>query len=107
MNVEAFYDGFAPDYDLASAGRWDAAVERQGAVLEQVIHAAVPGATSVLDCACGIGTQAIGLALRGFDVHATDISGGAVARARHEAARLGVRATFAVADMRDLTQVPG
>jgi SAM-dependent methyltransferase len=107
MSVEAFYDGFARDYDVAYAGRWDAAVERQGAALERVIHAAVPGATSVLDCACGIGTQAIGLALRGFDVRATDVSGGAVERARREAERLGATATFAVADMRDLAPVPG
>jgi SAM-dependent methyltransferase len=107
MSVEAFYDGFARDYDLAYAGRWDAAVERQGAALERLIRAAVPGATSVLDCACGIGTQAIGLALRGFDVHGTDVSSGAVARARHEAERLGAHATFAVADMRDLAPVPG
>src|SRR3954447_4913025 len=107
MSVEAFYDGFAADYELAYAGRWDAAVERQGAVLERVIRADVHGATSVLDCACGIGTQAIGLALRGFDVYATDVSSGAVARARHAAARLGAHATFAVADMRDLTHVRG
>jgi glycine/sarcosine N-methyltransferase len=40
-------------------------------------------------------------------VHATDISGGAVARARSEAERLGAAATFAVADMRDLAAVAG
>jgi hypothetical protein len=51
MSVEAFYGGFARDYDLAYAGRWDAAVERQGAALERVLRAAVPDATSVLDCA--------------------------------------------------------
>ena len=37
--------------------------------------------TRVLDCSCGIGTQAIGLALRGHDVLATDLSPGVVERA--------------------------
>src|SRR4051812_32653480 len=99
---EAFYDGFAPDYHLAYADRWDAAVERQGAVLDRLIHAAVPDAHDVLDCSCGIGTQAIGLALRGYAVRGTDLSGGAIARARAEAERLGAPVTFAVADIRDL-----
>ncbi len=58
----------------------------------------------VLDCACGIGTQAIGLAKRGYCVHATDISRAEVERAQHEAERLGVHLTFGVADMRTLSQ---
>ena len=29
--VVRFYDDFAPDYDLAYGGRWEDAVERQGA----------------------------------------------------------------------------
>ena len=35
----------------------------------------------VLDCSCGIGTQAIGLALRGHRVTGTDLSFRAAARA--------------------------
>lgn len=56
----------------------------------------------VLDCSCGIGTQAIGLALRGHVVRGTDLSPQSVDRARREAARFGVNAEFAVADMRRL-----
>jgi glycine/sarcosine N-methyltransferase len=62
----------------------------------------------VLDCSAGIGTQAIGLALRGYEVHATDVSGKAIERARQEAARFGVSMTFGVADFRSLgEQVKG
>jgi SAM-dependent methyltransferase len=49
---------------------------------------------------CGIGTQAIGLARRGFAVTASDLSAGAVERARAEARRRGVEIDFSVCDMR-------
>ena len=42
----------------------------------------LPPNARVLDVACGIGTQAIGLARRGFAVTASDVSAGAVRRAR-------------------------
>jgi SAM-dependent methyltransferase len=67
-----------------------------------------PPPLSVLDCSCGIGTQAIGLALRGYRVHGTDLSPRAVERARQEASAFGAAASFAVADMRALdSQVTG
>jgi SAM-dependent methyltransferase len=63
---------------------------------------------SILDCSCGIGTQAIGLALLGYVVHATDLSPKAVERAQEEAKRLKADLTFGVADFRVLeTQVEG
>jgi glycine/sarcosine N-methyltransferase len=61
----------------------------------------------VLDCSCGIGTQAIGLALLGYDVVGTDPSFGAIERARAEATRLGADVQFDVADFRDLGGVEG
>lgn len=62
---------------------------------------------SLLDCSCGIGTQAIGLAQRGYRVTATDLSPLSVERAKREAARLigeesGIQ--FGVADFRSLVQ---
>jgi SAM-dependent methyltransferase len=48
----------------------------------------------------GIGTQAIGLAKRGFVVTASDLSGGAIARAKAEAHRRAVVIDFSVCDMR-------
>lgn len=106
-SVEAFYDGFAEDYHLAYADDWDAAVDRQASVLDRLIRAGVPDAHDVLDCACGIGTQAIGLALLGYAVDGSDISPGALTRARGEAERLGATVQFALADMRALDVAPG
>lgn len=71
------------------------------AVLESEGH---PPPARVLDCACGIGTQALGLAREGYRVHATDLSGAAVRRAEAEARARGIEATFGVADMRSLPE---
>ncbi len=62
------------------------------------------GSWSVLDCSCGIGTQAIGLALHGHQVHATDISPVSVRCARREATEFGATVTFGVADFRKLSE---
>jgi glycine/sarcosine N-methyltransferase len=100
----AFYDGLADRYHLIF-GDWDRSVRRQGEVLERVIRAEMgAGPLSLLDCSAGIGTQAIGLALRGHEVHATDLSGKAIERARKEAVRFGVPMTFGVADLRALDE---
>jgi SAM-dependent methyltransferase len=45
----------------------------------------------VLDCACGVGLLAVGLALRGFDTHASDASPEMVERTRALAARHDAR----------------
>jgi SAM-dependent methyltransferase len=102
-----FYDGFADDYDLVYAGNWQAAVERQGAALDALIRRLLPDAGTVLDCSCGIGTQALGLAGLGYRVVGSDISSREIERARREAERIGVEATFLVADFRDLGRVEG
>ncbi len=100
----AFYDGLAADYHLVYGDRWDDAVDRQGAALDGIIGDLLPHADGhrVLDCTCGIGTQAIGLALRGHRVLGSDISAGSLARARREAERLGAELAFTQADVRDL-----
>lgn len=107
QSVAEFYDRLAPDYHLVYGGDWDGAVERWGAALAALIGTALPVASAVLDCSCGIGTQAIGLAGRGYRVRGTDVSRGAIERARLEAARLGVAVSFDVADFHDLSSVPG
>jgi glycine/sarcosine N-methyltransferase len=105
--VGDFYDGLAADYHLVYGDRWDDAVAHQGEVLDLLIRQLHGCAADVLDCSCGIGTQAIGLALRGHRVHGTDISERSLERARVEAARLGADVTFAAADFRDLATVTG
>jgi SAM-dependent methyltransferase len=107
VSVEEFYDGLAADYHLVYADRWDEAVAGQGEALARLIRAPRPDARDVLDCSCGIGTQAIGLALRGFAVTATDVSPVSVERAAREAERLGATLRLGVADFRDLTSVEG
>jgi SAM-dependent methyltransferase len=81
-SVRDFYDGLAAAYHLVYGDRWDDAVAGQGAVLDRLIRDVHGDAADVLDCACGIGTQAIGLALCGHRVHGTDISQRSLDRAR-------------------------
>ncbi len=105
----AFYEQLAAQYHLIYGDWRGRAVPHQGAVLDAVLSGTLgPGPFAVLDCACGIGTQAIGLALLGHRVHATDLSPRAVARAAQEAASFGVALTVGVADFRSLAaDVPG
>ncbi|SHI19271.1 class I SAM-dependent methyltransferase [Streptomyces sp. 3214.6] len=97
-SVTRFYDELADDYHLVYAD-WDASVRRQGAALGALLG---PGRATVLDCACGIGTQAVGLALHGHRVTGTDLSPRAAARAAREAAHRDVPLPTAAADMRQL-----
>ncbi|MDN3029487.1 class I SAM-dependent methyltransferase [Streptomyces sp. S.PB5] len=75
----------------------------QAAVLDGLIqHGLGAGVRRVLDCSCGIGTQAIGLARTGHQVVGADLSPVAVARASREAAARAVGLPVTVADMRRL-----
>lgn len=95
--TQAFYDGLAGSYDLMFPD-WDASMARQAAQLSEFI----PAGARVLDCACGMGTQAIGLARLGYDVVGSDLSPGLIARARVEASARDVSLPVFVADMRSL-----
>src|SRR5688500_18670757 len=101
-SVRAFYDELAESYHLIFADS-QGSMRRQAAALARLIEAQLgPGPHAMLGCAGGIGTQAIGLALLGHSVHATDVSPNAVARAEREAAARTASLSFGVADMRDL-----
>jgi SAM-dependent methyltransferase len=100
MTTEAFYNQLAPFYHLIFPD-WEASIARQGAALDDICRDFWPGGVStVLDVACGIGTQALGLAALGYEVTASDLSAAAVGRARQESGRRGLRIDFSVADMR-------
>jgi SAM-dependent methyltransferase len=71
------------------------------AAFAPVVDALEPGAR-VLDCAAGIGQLAVGLALRGFDVVATDASPAMVARTRALAAERQVALPAAVCRWEEL-----
>ena len=100
----SFYDDLAPFYHLLY-GDWEAAIRAQGSALERLLlERGVSPGSRVLDAACGIGTQALGLAGSGFEVDASDLSEGAVARLRNEAAQRGLGVSAYVDDLRTLTR---
>src|SRR5580704_2174695 len=105
--VKRFYDRLASNYHLIFED-WDASMKRQavalGAILERECGA--PTALRILDCACGIGTQTLGLASLGFTVTACDLSPASVERTRVEAAKRRLNVQLFVADMLDLTEIP-
>lgn len=102
-----FYDELAPLYHLIFPD-WRQSVARQGEQLDALIQAQWPrSGKRLLDVSCGIGTQAIALAGRGYEVTASDLSEKAVARARTEARALGAPVAFSVADMRECHAVHG
>ena len=102
--VSGFYDALSPFYHDNMGWDWDAVMREEGAILGRFVadRRGHGGPCALLDCACGIGTQAIGLALHGYRVHGTDLSAVSVDCARREAERIDVEMTFGVADFRDL-----
>ncbi len=103
--TETYYNNLAPFYKLIYPN-WDTSVQRQAEALDGVIREFI-GETSktVLDVACGIGTQSIGLAKIGYKVTASDLSSVEIEKAQQEASRYGVQIGFQVADMRQVWEV--
>jgi ubiquinone/menaquinone biosynthesis C-methylase UbiE len=105
-SVEAFYDDLAESYHLMFEN-WDHSIATQAAVLGPILEWYSGRASAyVLDCACGIGTQALGLAQRGHILVGSDLSKSAISRATNEARMRNLDITFHVADMRNLSVIP-
>jgi glycine/sarcosine N-methyltransferase len=105
-SVEAFYDDLAESYHLMFEN-WDHTIARQAAILGPILEQYTSKVSAhVLDCACGIGTQALGLAQRGHILVGSDLSKSAIARATNEARMRSLDITFHVADMRNLGVIP-
>jgi glycine/sarcosine N-methyltransferase len=106
--VRDFYDELAGEYHLLFAD-WPRSIEYQAGMLGPLIAKALgDGPHDLLDAACGIGTQAIGLARLGHRVRASDLSPAAVERLRQEATAAGLAIEASAADLRTLPeQVPG
>jgi glycine/sarcosine N-methyltransferase len=105
--VREFYDELAGHHHLIFHD-WEASITRQASVLGPILEreCGPRGSLSVLDCACGIGTQVLGLAAAGFRVTGSDISPAVIYRARSEAAARGLDIPLYVVDMLDLSRIP-
>ena len=96
--TQSFYDNMASSYDKLFLD-WEASIREQADMLDRIFaDNGYDRSARVLDCACGIGTQAIGIAGLGYDVTASDISEGELVEARERAARNNVQIRFSQAD---------
>ena len=96
--TQTFYDNLASQYDKLFLD-WQATTQEQAVILEKIFTAnGFDKTVKILDCACGIGTQAIGLAAIGYNVTGSDISDGELAEAKERAAKNNVRIPFVHAD---------
>src|SRR3954469_12777689 len=102
ISVRRFYDDLAATFHLLYP-EWETAIEEQARVLDALIVESLgAGPWVILDAACGIGTQVLGLARRGHRGVGTDLSPPAAARAGAEARLRGLHLPTAAADMRAL-----
>ena len=106
MDAAQTYDELAEHYHLIYQN-WQASIQRQAAVLDSLLRqrCGISPPARLLDCACGIGTQSLGLARLGYQVTGCDVSSGAIERARAEAAARNLNINFLRADMLALQEV--
>jgi len=103
--IHDFYESLADYYHLIFED-WDRAIERQAMILGELLSTQFPShPLKILDCACGIGTQAIGFAAMGHSVTASDLSSAAVDRARKEARQRGLSIAFHVSNLTSLKEI--
>ena len=106
MNItQTFYNNMATKYDKLFLD-WEANTGEQAEILHKIFEINGFDKTArILDCACGIGTQSIGLAKFGYNVTASDISDGELAEAERRAKDNNVRISFKQADFCALSDV--
>lgn len=102
--TQTFYDNIADQYDKLFLD-WQSESAEQAVILDRLFeNHGFDSSATVLDCACGIGTQAIGLAALGYAVTGSDISEGELKEARERAAKSNVSIRFERADFRTLSE---
>ena len=106
MNItQNFYDNMAADYDKLFLD-WQATTREQAEILDKIFRDyGMDQTAQVLDCACGIGTQSIGLANLGYSLTSSDISDAELAEAAQRANENKVDICFAHADFTALEEV--
>ena len=103
--IQTFYDDMAEQYDKLFLD-WQAATHEQAVILNKIFNDnGFDINASILDCACGIGTQSVGLAVMGYHVTASDISDGELSEAKKRARENGVDIRFERADFCALSDV--
>lgn len=101
--IQTFYDNLASQYDKLFLD-WQVSTQEQAVILDRIFASnGFDKTASILDCACGIGTQAIGLASIGYKVTASDISDGEIAEAKNRAGMNNVIVRFEHADFCSLS----
>lgn len=105
MNItQTFYDNLASHYDKLFLD-WQSATLEQALILNNIFeNNGFDKSARILDCACGIGTQAIGLAGLGYQVTGSDISDGELAEAKERALKNYVTIRFEYADFCTLSE---
>ncbi|MBE5881437.1 MAG: methyltransferase domain-containing protein, partial [Lachnospiraceae bacterium] len=83
---------------------WQAATKEQAEILNRIFqNNGFDNTAKILDCACGIGTQAIGVASLGYSVAASDLSVGELIEAEKRAKANNVEICFKQADFCSLS----
>ena len=96
--IQQFYDNLASHYDKLFLD-WNAETKEQALLLQKIFQkSGFDESARILDCACGIGTQAIGLSKLGYNVTASDISSAELNEAKKRASENNVDIKFRYAD---------
>lgn len=102
--IQTFYDNLATQYDKLFLD-WEATTQEQAVILDKIFaDNGYDKSASILDCACGIGTQAIGLAALGYNVIGSDISNVELTEAEKRAAKNNVKLRLTNADFCTLSE---
>jgi SAM-dependent methyltransferase len=99
-----FYDDLADSYHRMYEDWWAFAVQYGEAIAALLAAEGVAPPAEVLDVTCGIGTQALPLAAKGYRVTGSDLSERAVERARREATARDLDVQFVTSDVRRVTE---
>ncbi len=103
--TQTFYNNMAAQYDKLFLD-WNATTREQAVILDKIFSdSGFDREAKILDCACGIGTQAIGLAALGYQVTASDISDNELDEAKRRAKEHNVEIRFERADFCALSEV--
>lgn len=102
--TQTFYDNLATQYDKLFFD-WQSTIKEQGDILSKLFQEnGFDKNAKILDCACGIGTQSIGLALLGYHVTGSDISGEELKEAKERSKKNNVDIAFQYADFCALSE---